>query len=279
MPLVQRLSGQPLGTSLESIRNRLILSWRFFQLSRSIDLARTFRKVSMVGDVPFIWVQRKGWPRPRWEEVVCLPSCPELCPWALLKLYVSKSSALPAGSLLLRGLRPPFAPLTSNSIGSLTRRMLHLLGLPPGAWGPHSTRGAGVLMYKTLGLSSEEVCEIGKWKNTGAFSSHYLRLGAPQQAGRRLERFVHSVSSGEGAELSRNRQRKVKGRRTSKRRLKHLGLMPVGDFPTGRCLSRDRETNSRRRRTEIWKSRCAVQIPCCNAGFPREFIVPRQGTN
>jgi hypothetical protein len=205
MPLVQRLSGQPLGTSLESIRNRLILSWRFFQLSRSIDLARTFRKVSMVGDVPFIWVQRKGWPRPRWEEVVCLPSCPELCPWALLKLYVSKSSALPAGSLLLRGLRPPFAPLTSNSIGSLTRRMLHLLGLPPGAWGPHSTRGAGVLMYKTLGLSSEEVCEIGKWKNTGAFSSHYLRLGAPQQAGRRLERFVHSVSSGEGAEPDKSR--------------------------------------------------------------------------
>ena len=60
-------------------------------------------------------------------------------------------------------------------------------------------------MSKTLGLSSEEVCEIGKWKNTGAFSSHYLRLGDPKTAGRRLERFVHNVSSGEGAEPDKSR--------------------------------------------------------------------------
>ena len=49
-------------------------------------------------------------------------------------------------------------------------------------WGPHSTRGAGAQMYKHLSLTSEEVFEIGKWKNTGAFSSHYLRVGAAKIA-------------------------------------------------------------------------------------------------
>ena len=60
-------------------------------------------------------------------------------------------------------------------------------------------------MYKTLGLTFEEVCEIGKWKNSRDFSSHYLRLGAPQTAGRRLESFVHNVSSSEGAEPDKSR--------------------------------------------------------------------------
>ena len=72
MPLVQRLSEQPLGTSLESIHNRLILSWRFFQLSRSIDLARTFRKVSMIGEVPFICNTQGG---RRWFAYLHAPNC------------------------------------------------------------------------------------------------------------------------------------------------------------------------------------------------------------
>jgi len=145
-------------------------------------------------------VQRKGWTAPRWEEVVCVPACPELCPWNLLKLYVNMTSFVTAGTLLLRGLKPPFPALSSNTIGSITKKILSYLGLPPGAWGPHSTRGAGVLMYKQLGLSSEQVCEIGKWKNTGAFSSHYLRLVAPGVAGGRIQEMVHKVSPGEGAE-------------------------------------------------------------------------------
>jgi hypothetical protein len=43
-------------------------------------------------------------------------------------------------------------------------------------------------------MTSEEVCEVGKWKNVGAFTSHYLRLGATNKVGSRISDMVHSVS-------------------------------------------------------------------------------------
>ena len=72
--LLKKLATQALDwTSPSQIRDRLILSWRLVQLCRSIDLARLFRKVTMVDGRPFVWIQRKGWTQPRWEEVLCLP--------------------------------------------------------------------------------------------------------------------------------------------------------------------------------------------------------------
>ena len=55
-------------------------------------------------------------------------------------------------------------------------------------------------MYKKLGLSSEEVCEIGKWQNSQAFSAHYLRLGASRVAAARLHDLLHTVSPEGSAE-------------------------------------------------------------------------------
>ena len=49
-------------------------------------------------------------------------------------------------------------------------------------------------MFKKLGLRSEQVCEFGKWKNVCAFTSHYLRLGANEMAGQRIDEMVHNVS-------------------------------------------------------------------------------------
>ena len=72
-------------------------------------------------------------------------------------------------------------------------------------WGAHSTRGAGVAMYKNLGLSSEEACQIGQWKNTTAFTSHYLRLNAPEAASFKITNFVHNVSPWSGAQPERSR--------------------------------------------------------------------------
>ena len=83
-----------------------------------------------------------------------------------------------------------------DTIGSITKRLLGTLGVPMGVYGAHSTRGAGVQLYKTLGFSSEQDCELGKWKNTGAFTSHYLRLGAAKAAARTLQTLVHNVSMG-----------------------------------------------------------------------------------
>ena len=64
----------------------------------------------------------------------------------------------------------------------------------------HSICGAGVLMYKRLGLTSEQVCGVGKWKNSQAFSDHYLRLGAPRVAATKLVSLVHNVSPEGSAE-------------------------------------------------------------------------------
>jgi hypothetical protein len=201
--LVQQLSTLPLQwNSIVHVRQRLILAWRFIQLARSIDLQRLFRKISFVEERPFVWIHGKGWHSPRWEEVVCLPACPSLCPFTLLTQYVRLTASLPGvaqESEVLRSSQAPFLPLKANSIGSITTKALEDMGIPKSLWGAHSTRGAGVTMYKSLGLDSEIVCEIGKWKNTQAFASHYLRLGAPKTAGDLLQNLVHSVSSGGGA--------------------------------------------------------------------------------
>ena len=67
-------------------------------------------------------------------------------------------------------------------------------------FGPHSSRGAAVLFYKRLWFSSEQVAELGKWKNLQAFHQHYLRLDASCEAGSAIEQWVHKVSHGDCAE-------------------------------------------------------------------------------
>ena len=66
---------------------------------------------------------------------------------------------------LLVSLKPPFKGLSPNSVASITKRILLAHGVDTSVWGAHSTRGAGVLLYKILGLSSEPVCKLGQWKN------------------------------------------------------------------------------------------------------------------
>ena len=90
--------------------------------------------------------------------------------------------------------------LTASRIASVTKQLLRSLGVNVSVWGPHSTRGAGVTMYKSLGLSSEEVCEIGQWKNTHAFALHYLHLGARKVVSSKISSLVHKISPSRSAE-------------------------------------------------------------------------------
>ena len=181
---LKQLKQTPLDwNSIVDVRNRLIITCRLLNLSRSIDLARTWRCHSQVGQEFYILTQRKNQKRPHWETLVSLDDNPDLSPKHLMLRYVKLTAHLvPNGSLLLRLQCPPFTPLCANTIGSITRKMLQNLGIATKLWGPHSTRGAGVKFYKKLGLTSEEVCEIGRWKNTSAFTTHYLRIGAAASA-------------------------------------------------------------------------------------------------
>ena len=199
-------------SSLSGLRNKCILAWRLFCLYRSVDLSRLYRKVSFIGEQPYVWVQRKGWPTPRWEAVPRLPSLGDLCPWTALMAYVKATSAFcPVGSEVFRSLQPPFTKLSANSLGRITKEILQDQGLNVSLWQPHSTRGAGVALFKDLGLSSEQVCELGAWKNPATFGQYYLRLNAAKNLDSFVQKLnveklnVHSVSPGFCAELDQTR--------------------------------------------------------------------------
>ena len=200
--VIQSLATEPLDMgSVEKVRERLIWIWKLCHLYRSIDLERTLRTISQVGDTFYVLCRRKGAKAFAWEPVIDNGLPEGVNPLKLLKHYVrmTRHCGSPGGPLLL-ALVAPFGPIKANTIGSITKRLLEKFGVATGVWGPHSTRGAGVGLYKTLGLSSETVCEIGKWKNFGAFQSHYLRLGAAKDAGKALATLVHNVSPWGSAE-------------------------------------------------------------------------------
>ena len=188
--------------SVKEVRNRLILVLRLLHLCRSVDLQRTLRTLSSQGDKVFILIKRKNELTFKWEELMKLPNAPNCCPTTLLLHYVRLTSRFAApGSQMFRALTPPYAPLTAKSLGSVTKMWLHMLGVPTNIFGAHSTRGAAVNMFKRLGLSSDQVAQLGKWKNLEAFSKHYLRIGAVQDASEKLSSFVHTgVSQGACAE-------------------------------------------------------------------------------
>ena len=176
------------------LRDRLLLLLRLLSLHRSVDLSRTLRTASTMNQNFFVLVKRKGWTSYRWEEVPQVSGEPDICPVTIMKRYVSVTSGQgPPGGHLFLSLVPPYKPLTANTLGSLTKRLLTQHGIPP-EWGPHSTRGAGVLMYKKGGLTSEQVCQIGQWKDIKSFTSHYLRLEAAHEAGGAVKRLVHKTS-------------------------------------------------------------------------------------
>ena len=117
--------------SIEQVRLRLLLCCRFFMLCRNVDLERMFRKLSFVGDKPFVLMQRKGCLRPQWEAMLTIQYVPSLCPWTLLKRYVALTAKhVPVGSPVFISLKgPPFVPLKANSIGSITKQSLQKLGV------------------------------------------------------------------------------------------------------------------------------------------------------
>ena len=174
---------------------------RLFHLCRSIDLARALRSQSKLADKQYWLLKRKGAKRPGWEALLSLPF-PSVSPVHLLNKYVALTASQgKGGGPVFLAVTPPFAPLTANSIGRITKNILLQMGIPVTIFGAHSTRGAAVKMYKSLGLTSEVVCELGCWKNAEAFSKHYLRVGAVETANTIITNFlVHKVPSWRSAE-------------------------------------------------------------------------------
>ena len=183
--MVEKLKKIPVNWSnVQQVRDRCILVLRLFHLCRSVDLAQASRTKAPSGAEVYWLLKRKGRPRAAFEALMDLPDR-ELSPKCLLHRYVALTASVgtPGGPIFL-SVNPPFNALTANSIGRITKKLLAGLGVPVSVFGPHSTRGAAVKMFKEFGLPSEVVCELGSWKNSEAFSKHYLRIGAAKTAKR-----------------------------------------------------------------------------------------------
>ena len=173
-----KFASQPLDrTNVESVRLRLILVWRFLGLYRGVDLSRVYRVVSVVNGQGMVAVRRKGQKNVKFEKVLSLTD-ESVSPWHLLNLYVSLTAThARRGTPLLRALEPPYSPLSADRVNSITKGALTQLGVPA-KYGAHSTRGAGVNLWASLGLKPEMIAEIGQWASLQAFSKFYLRLKA-----------------------------------------------------------------------------------------------------
>ena len=173
-----KFAAQPLDrTNVESVRLRLILVWRFLGSYRGVDLSRVYRVVSVVNGQGMVAVRRKGQKNVKFERVLSLTD-ESVSPWHLLNLYVSLTAAhARPGTPLLRALKPPYSPLSADRVNSITKGALTQLGVPA-EYGAHSTRGAGVNLWVSLGLKPDMIARIGQWASSEAFSKFYLRLKA-----------------------------------------------------------------------------------------------------
>ena len=115
-------------------------------------------------------------------------------PWhVLLRYCMLTQQRAPLGSELLRALKPPYAPLSADRVGSLRDEALHTVGVPK-CYTAKSTRGAFVSMLAGFGLSAEVVARIGQWPSLDVMRRHYLRLKAALRVAVELDhRFASPV--------------------------------------------------------------------------------------
>ena len=207
-PLLMHLAQttlEALRGDVAAMRTQLIMCTRLLCLYRSGDLSNLKRTASLLGGSPFIKIRRKGQKFAKWEKITSIPDFPQISPFHLLQAYVEKTrfQGKPGGPVLL-SLNTPFKPLSSDTVCSITKKALETFGIDTKIFGPNSTRGAGVGLMKRLGLSGEQVCEIGKWKSVQAFVSHYQRLDSHEvlqkSVGTALtEKGVHTGTSPRGS--------------------------------------------------------------------------------
>ena len=192
--VVQKMVRQKSPRTWVEVRGRLIMSMRLFMLFRSIDLERTLRTVSVLGSRTWILSRRKGWRQHRWVELVRLNNNPNMSPYHLFVKYIQITRSICSTRTrvpLFWSVVQPFHPISTKTIASITRNMLKTFNVDVTIWDSHSTRGAAVSMLIDLGLTPEEVAEVGDWSSFEAFRKHYLRIQGARKAQDRLSQLVH----------------------------------------------------------------------------------------
>ena len=65
-------------------------------------------------------------------------------------------------------------------------------------------------MFKRMGLSSEQVCALGAWKNSTAFDKHYLRLNTCDTARTVAENLLELVPAPTGGKFGASSLQKMR---------------------------------------------------------------------
>ena len=97
--------------SLMELRLHTILALRFCNLYRGCDLQNMIRELCWVQNSCFVKVKRKGWTSHRLEEIISVPSAPNISPWHLLMNYVHRTKCFvpQGGGQCLWGCTPPIS--------------------------------------------------------------------------------------------------------------------------------------------------------------------------
>ena len=123
--VVEKLKSQKIDLcNVAQVRDRCILVLRLFHMCRSVDLSQALRVKSKCNGQLYWKLKRKGRARPEFESLMSLPDR-ELSPSFLLQRYVLLTAKIgrPGGPMFL-SLTPPYAALTANSVGRVTKKML-----------------------------------------------------------------------------------------------------------------------------------------------------------
>ena len=163
--LLQQLPYQETRTESQ-VRLRLILVFRFFALSRGIDLERTKRTDIIKQDkVWFVMSRRRG--RPVHEPYpIHAMSNVAFCPIYWLCVYLDMTTSY-EGPALFVSLKPPRRPILASTINSVTTTFLRTMGLHE--FTAHSTRGSAATALILLGVDPHVVCELGDWRSYDTF--------------------------------------------------------------------------------------------------------------
>ena len=185
--------GPTSSLSTEQLRNKAIVLVKIASMRRAADLAAIRLSTQRIF-------------HDRWEFRACLIkeigvsqgrmlwSAPilvwkhrqvEYCPVHALQLYLDRVAALRPFGLqsLFLSTRSPFVPLGSQTLNSITTKILRLAGVGE-VFTSHSTRMAEASSRLAQGQAPLQVMRQGGWSSTGVFHRHYARvtLVAPASA-------------------------------------------------------------------------------------------------
>ena len=126
--------------------------------------------------------------------VITLPSESErdcLKTVELLQLYLTKTRLNRKHPRLFLSCRPPYKPVTTDTLARWIRSVMHDAGIDISVFGAHSVRGASASFALQNNASIDSILQCGDWSCLKTFSRHYNRVNKYLSSGELAKVFVH----------------------------------------------------------------------------------------